>query len=142
VHGFNPSTWKAEAGESEFKASLVYRVSSKSAGDTQRNPISKDKVNGWVNEWIKFSTVVSQWCMCNPPHWGWWEEAGRSWRSLDSQFSWTESFRFTERPCLRSKGEWWGKTTNVDLRPPHTGTGAHPTLTHTCGIRTHSPTHI
>jgi hypothetical protein len=32
VHAFNPSTWEAEAGRSlEFKASLVYRVSSRTA---------------------------------------------------------------------------------------------------------------
>jgi hypothetical protein len=28
---------------SEFKASLVYRVSSRTAGATQRNPVSKNK---------------------------------------------------------------------------------------------------
>ena len=27
VHAFKPSTWEAVAGRSEFKASLVYRVS-------------------------------------------------------------------------------------------------------------------
>jgi hypothetical protein len=41
---FNPSTWKAEAGVSlEFEASLVYRVSSRTARATQRNPVSKKK---------------------------------------------------------------------------------------------------
>jgi hypothetical protein len=46
---FNPSTWEAEAGGShEFKASLVYRVSSRSAR-TQRNPVSKDKTKGNSN---------------------------------------------------------------------------------------------
>jgi hypothetical protein len=41
AHTFNPSTWEAEAGEiSEFKASLVYRVSSRTARATQRNPVS------------------------------------------------------------------------------------------------------
>ena len=34
AHAFNPSTWEAEA-------SLVYRVSSRTAGATQRNPVSK-----------------------------------------------------------------------------------------------------
>jgi hypothetical protein len=43
-HAFNPSTCKAEAGRSlEFKASLVYRVSSRTARATQRNPVSKNK---------------------------------------------------------------------------------------------------
>jgi hypothetical protein len=39
AHAFNPSTQEAEAGE--FKASLVYRVSSRTARATQRNPVSK-----------------------------------------------------------------------------------------------------
>jgi hypothetical protein len=38
---FNPSTPEAEVGRSlEFKASLVYRVSSRIARATQRNPVS------------------------------------------------------------------------------------------------------
>jgi hypothetical protein len=43
VHTFNPSTWEAEAGGwiSKFEASLVYRVSSRTARATQRNPVSK-----------------------------------------------------------------------------------------------------
>jgi hypothetical protein len=36
AHAFNPNTW-------EFKASLVYRVSSRTARATQRNPVSKDQ---------------------------------------------------------------------------------------------------
>jgi hypothetical protein len=51
-HAFNPST--PEAGGrgrriSEFKASLVYKVSSRTARATQRNPVSKKK---------KFHSVV------------------------------------------------------------------------------------
>jgi hypothetical protein len=44
AHAFNPSTWEAEAGgflSSEFEASLVYRVSSRTARAIQRNPVSK-----------------------------------------------------------------------------------------------------
>jgi hypothetical protein len=42
AHAFNPSTWEAEAGGFlEFEASLVYRVSSRTAKATQRNPVSK-----------------------------------------------------------------------------------------------------
>jgi hypothetical protein len=44
AHAFNPSTWEAEAGE--FLSSglaLVYRVSSRTARATQRNPVSKKK---------------------------------------------------------------------------------------------------
>jgi hypothetical protein len=37
VHTFVPST--QEAGRSEFEASLVYRVSSRTARATQRNPV-------------------------------------------------------------------------------------------------------
>jgi hypothetical protein len=34
AHVFNASTWEAEAGISEFEASLVYRVSSRTARDS------------------------------------------------------------------------------------------------------------
>ena len=46
VQAFNPSTWEAEA-EAEAgrfltsKASLVYKVSSRTARATQRNPVWK-----------------------------------------------------------------------------------------------------
>jgi hypothetical protein len=40
AHTFCPSTWEAEAGESlEFEASLVYKVSSRTARATQSNPV-------------------------------------------------------------------------------------------------------
>ena len=41
VHTFNPSTWEAEAG-GFLSSSLVYRVSSRIARATQRNPVSKN----------------------------------------------------------------------------------------------------
>jgi hypothetical protein len=40
VHAFNPSTLEAE---SEFEASLVYKVSSRTARATQRNPVWREK---------------------------------------------------------------------------------------------------
>jgi hypothetical protein len=45
AHAFNPSTQEAEAGRriSEFEASLVYKVSSRTARAIQRNPVSKKK---------------------------------------------------------------------------------------------------
>ena len=45
AHTFNPSTREAEAGRriSELKASLAYRVSSRTARATQRNPASKNQ---------------------------------------------------------------------------------------------------
>jgi hypothetical protein len=44
AHAFNPSTWEAEAGWIfEFEAILVYRVSSRTARDAQRNPVLKNK---------------------------------------------------------------------------------------------------
>jgi hypothetical protein len=44
AHAFNPSTRDAEAGGfSEFEASLVYRVSSRTVKAIQRNPVSKKK---------------------------------------------------------------------------------------------------
>jgi hypothetical protein len=42
AHAFIPSIWEARGRRiSEFKASLVYRVSSRTARATQRNPVSK-----------------------------------------------------------------------------------------------------
>jgi hypothetical protein len=43
AHAFNLSTWEAEAGEIEFEASLVYRVSSRTVRTIQSNPVSKKK---------------------------------------------------------------------------------------------------
>ena len=43
AHTFDPSTWEAEGdGSLDFKANLVYRVSSRTAMATQRNPVSKN----------------------------------------------------------------------------------------------------
>ena len=57
VHAFNLSTWEAEAGGSlsSFKASLAYRVSSRTARTAraiQRNPVSKkqNKTNKQTKE--------------------------------------------------------------------------------------------
>jgi hypothetical protein len=46
VHAFNPST-RGAGGRwiSEFEASLVYKVSSRTAKATQRNPVSKNPNN-------------------------------------------------------------------------------------------------
>jgi hypothetical protein len=44
AHNFDPNTREAEAGRiSQFEASLIYRVSSRTARDTQRNPVSIKK---------------------------------------------------------------------------------------------------
>jgi hypothetical protein len=50
AHAFNPSTWEAEAGRqiSEFEASLVYRVSSRTARVIQRNPVWKNNNNNKI----------------------------------------------------------------------------------------------
>jgi hypothetical protein len=44
AHAYNPSTWEAARGRwiSEFEASLVYKVSSRTI---QRNPVLKTKQN-------------------------------------------------------------------------------------------------
>jgi hypothetical protein len=45
AHTFNPSTQEAEAGRSlEFKASLVYRASSRTARATQRKPVLRKTI--------------------------------------------------------------------------------------------------
>lgn len=41
----NTSTKEAESGESLFEASLMYRVTSKTARVTQRNPVLKNQAN-------------------------------------------------------------------------------------------------
>jgi hypothetical protein len=47
TNAFNPSTWEAERGRwiSEFEASLIYKVSSRTARATQRNPVLKNQKN-------------------------------------------------------------------------------------------------
>jgi hypothetical protein len=60
VHAFNPSTWEAEAGRwiSKFKASLIYRVSSRTARATQRNPVSKNQKPKQTKKKSVFSCVL------------------------------------------------------------------------------------
>ena len=41
VHAFSLSTWEAENGRSQLKASLVYREGSKITRATKRKPVSK-----------------------------------------------------------------------------------------------------
>jgi hypothetical protein len=43
AHAFNPSSREAEASGFEFEASLVYKVSSRTARAIQKNPVSKKK---------------------------------------------------------------------------------------------------
>ena len=54
AQAFNPSTWEADAERgrwiSEFKVSLVYRVSSRTARAIQRNPVSKQKQKQKTNK--------------------------------------------------------------------------------------------
>ena len=46
MHAFNPSTWRQrQADLYKFEASLVYRVSSRTTRDIQRNPVSKKQKN-------------------------------------------------------------------------------------------------
>ena len=63
MHTFNPSTW--EVALSEFKASLVYRVSSRTAGTTQRNkPCLEKKQNKTKTKQTKESGF--SWEVLNP----------------------------------------------------------------------------
>jgi hypothetical protein len=41
AQAFHPNTQETGAGKSEFKASLVYNVSSRTARATKKNPVSK-----------------------------------------------------------------------------------------------------
>jgi hypothetical protein len=97
VHAFNPGTREAEAGGiSEFEASLVYRVSSRTARATQRNPVSKKPKN-------KQTKNSSTYCQgrCYEAMWlkkrncrGWWRTSWsprlgrRSRRILSLKLAW------------------------------------------------------
>jgi hypothetical protein len=71
VHAFNPSTWEAEAGRflssrPELEASLVYKVSSRTARAIQRKPVSKNKtkqnkknIGGWRDGLEVLSSIDS-----------------------------------------------------------------------------------
>jgi hypothetical protein len=48
AHAFNPSTQEAEEGEF-LSSSLIYRVSSRTARATQRNPVSKKNKTNQTN---------------------------------------------------------------------------------------------
>ena len=43
---FNPSTQEAEAGGSEFEASQIYIMCSRTARPIQRNPVWKERERG------------------------------------------------------------------------------------------------
>ena len=62
AHAYNPSNWEAKAGRFEFKANLVCRVSSRTARNTQRNPVLKNKTKQ-TNKQTKKKDIV-EWC-CN-----------------------------------------------------------------------------
>jgi hypothetical protein len=56
VHAFNPSTGRDRGRHiSEFEASLVYKVSSRTARAIQRNPVSKKQTKQkkmiYLQEW-------------------------------------------------------------------------------------------
>ena len=59
VYAFNPSAWEAEPNR--FEGRLVYRVSSRTARDTQKNPVlKKTKTNRWMDGWIPIRMVGGQ----------------------------------------------------------------------------------
>jgi hypothetical protein len=57
AYACNPSTWEAEAGGiSEFEASLVYRVSFRTARTAQRNPVLENQTKpNQTKKVIKFA---------------------------------------------------------------------------------------
>ena len=58
AHAYNPSTREAEAGGFlSSEASLVYKVSSRTARATQRNPVSKNKIQ-------KKPKLLKKQCVC------------------------------------------------------------------------------
>jgi hypothetical protein len=62
AHAFNPSTRGGRGRQiSEFKATLVYRVSSRAARAIQRNPVSKKKNKKQKSEKKSKPSVSSIW---------------------------------------------------------------------------------
>jgi hypothetical protein len=68
AHAFNPSIWEARQ-ISEFKASLVYRVSSRTVRAAQRNPVSKKKKKRWCVIHLHLSLRLCLFvCLCLSQH--------------------------------------------------------------------------
>jgi hypothetical protein len=81
AHAFNPSTWEAEAGRFfEFEASLVDKVSSRTARAIQRNPVSKNQTKqnkktqknkkkfpaGEMAQWLRALSTLPEVLSSNP----------------------------------------------------------------------------
>ena len=63
AHAFIPSIQEAEAGGFEFGASLVYKVSCRTARAIQKNPVSKNKTKSLIFNYVYLIMCVSV-CMC------------------------------------------------------------------------------
>jgi hypothetical protein len=64
AHAFNPSTWELGGRGrqiSKFEASLVYKVSSRTARAIQRNPVSKNKTKLKTNKQTNKKPKLLQW---------------------------------------------------------------------------------
>jgi hypothetical protein len=62
AHAFNPSTWETESDGSllSCKASLVYRLNSRTARATQRNPVSKNQKTPCISNRLQAKTEHAQ----------------------------------------------------------------------------------
>jgi hypothetical protein len=58
THAFIPSTQEADAGRSEFKASMVYRTSYRTARATQRNTVSSLFYFIFINVYVSLSVCM------------------------------------------------------------------------------------
>jgi hypothetical protein len=95
AHGFNPSTWEAESGGFlSSEASLVYKVSSRTARAIQRNPVSKQ--NKTKQKTNKQKTPLCQvwWHMPLILDLGWQRQPGIQTEFQDGQIH-------TEKPLLQ-----------------------------------------
>jgi hypothetical protein len=54
------------ADSQEFQASLIYRVSSRKARATQKNPVSKSKTKGLMAQQLRALTVLPEVLSSNP----------------------------------------------------------------------------
>jgi hypothetical protein len=126
AHAFNPSTWEAEADEFEFKASLVYRVSCRTARATQRNTVLKKQQQQKKKKKEKKEMTVL--LRTAESSWAWWgtplipalgkqRQADfyvRGQPGLQSEFQ--DSQGYTEKPCLKKPKQNKNKQTKKNCR--------------------------
>jgi hypothetical protein len=113
---------------SEFKASLVYKVSSRTARAVQRNPVSK-KQNKQTNKKTNQKTKTKKQTNKKPVHWE------RGWRdgSVVMSTCSCRGPRFSSQHSQAVTNIWTAVPRDPPLPPlPSAGTSTHRACTQTC----------